>query len=136
MENGVLKLNVKPKQKPVEDYLKSQNRFRHLTDDQIQWIQGNVDEKRGMLLEYDGTELAGSQAQAAVRTVQGELEEAARELAAGKSRTTRRRQGSAHRPGFSPPLNTSESMSDLFIITFSIVVTLCIRSAAVSREHP
>ncbi len=33
-----------------------------------------------LLLEYDGTELAGSQAQAAVRTVQRELEEAARRL--------------------------------------------------------
>jgi len=57
VENGVLKLNVKPKQKPVEDYLKSQNRFRHLTDDQIQFIQSEVDEKREMLLEYDGKKI-------------------------------------------------------------------------------
>ncbi|MQY82124.1 pyruvate synthase subunit beta [archaeon] len=57
VENGVLKLNVKPKQKPVEDYLKSQNRFRHLTDDQIQFIQSEVDEKRKMLLEYDGKKI-------------------------------------------------------------------------------
>jgi pyruvate ferredoxin oxidoreductase beta subunit len=57
VENGVLKLNLKPKQRPVVDYLKSQNRFRHLTDDQIQWIQGNVDEKREMLLENDGKKI-------------------------------------------------------------------------------
>ena len=50
VENGVLKLTVKPRQRPVEDYLKSQNRFRHLTDDQIQWIQANIDEKREILL--------------------------------------------------------------------------------------
>ena len=57
VENGVLKLNVKPKQKPVVDYLKPQNRFRHLTDDQIQGIQANIDEKRDMLLENDGKKI-------------------------------------------------------------------------------
>jgi len=57
VENGVLKLNVKPKQKPVVDYLKPQNRFRHLTDDQIQGIQANIDEKREMLLENDGKKI-------------------------------------------------------------------------------
>ena len=57
VENGVLKVNVKPKQKPVEDYLKLQNRFRHLTDDQIQGIQANIDEKREMLLENDGKKI-------------------------------------------------------------------------------
>ena len=57
VENGVLKLTVKPRQRPVEDYLKSQNRFRHLTDDQIQWIQANIDEKREILLEFDGKKI-------------------------------------------------------------------------------
>ncbi len=41
----------------MEDYLKSQNRFRHLTDDQIQFIQSEVDEKREMLLKYDGKKI-------------------------------------------------------------------------------
>jgi hypothetical protein len=31
--------------------------FRHLTDDQIQWVQGNVDEKRESLLENDGKKI-------------------------------------------------------------------------------
>jgi pyruvate ferredoxin oxidoreductase beta subunit len=57
VENGVLKVNVKPKQRPVEDYLKSQNRFRHLTDKQIEWVQGNIDEKREMLLKNDGKKI-------------------------------------------------------------------------------
>ena len=57
VENGVLKVNVKPKQKPVEDYLKLQNRFRHLTDDQIKGIQANIDEKREMLLKNDGKKI-------------------------------------------------------------------------------
>jgi pyruvate/2-oxoacid:ferredoxin oxidoreductase beta subunit len=28
---------------PVEPYIKSQGRFRHLTDEQIAWIQDEVD---------------------------------------------------------------------------------------------
>jgi len=51
---GVLKLTLKPKQRLVEDYLKAQNRFRHLTDDQIRYIQSEVDTKRQRLLKNDG----------------------------------------------------------------------------------
>ncbi len=54
IEGGVIKLTLKPKQRPVEDYLKAQNRFRHLTDDQIEYIQSEVDTKRQRLLENDG----------------------------------------------------------------------------------
>ncbi|UCH57434.1 MAG: pyruvate synthase subunit beta [Candidatus Bathyarchaeota archaeon] len=54
IEEGFLRLTLKPRQRPVEDYLKAQNRFRHLTDEQIQYIQGEVDRKRERLLEFDG----------------------------------------------------------------------------------
>ncbi len=54
IEGGVLKVSLKPKQRPIEDYLKAQNRFRHLTDDQIRYMQSEVDTKRQRLLESDG----------------------------------------------------------------------------------
>jgi pyruvate ferredoxin oxidoreductase beta subunit len=54
IEGGVLRLTLKPKQRPVEDYLKAQNRFGQLTDDQIEYMQGEVDTKRQRLLENDG----------------------------------------------------------------------------------
>jgi pyruvate ferredoxin oxidoreductase beta subunit len=57
IENGVLKLTFKPKQIPVEDYLKVQNRFRHLTDNQIHFIQEMTDTRRERLLELDGKRL-------------------------------------------------------------------------------
>jgi len=34
IEGGILKLTMTPRQRPMEDYLKAQNRFRHLTEDQ------------------------------------------------------------------------------------------------------
>jgi len=45
VENGVYKLTVEipEKRRPVEDYLKLQGRFRHLTPDQMQVIQARVD---------------------------------------------------------------------------------------------
>jgi len=54
IESGILKLMMKPRQRPVEDYLKAQNRFRHLTDDQLKYIQAETDQKRERLLEQDG----------------------------------------------------------------------------------
>ena len=38
----------------MEDYLKAQNRFRHLTDDHLKYIQSETDQKRERLLEEDG----------------------------------------------------------------------------------
>ena len=44
IENGKYKLSVRtPNRKPVEDYLKPQGRFRHLSEDNIKLIQENVD---------------------------------------------------------------------------------------------
>jgi len=44
VEDGVLKVNVKPgKLKPIEEYLKYQRRFRHLTQEQIAEIQREVE---------------------------------------------------------------------------------------------
>jgi pyruvate ferredoxin oxidoreductase beta subunit len=48
IENGKYKMNVNtPKRKPVADYLKPQGRFRHLSDNEIKYIQERVDR------EYD-----------------------------------------------------------------------------------
>ena len=57
IEDGVLSLTVKPKQRPVEDYLKAQNRFRHLTEDQMRFIQDQIDTRRKRLLENDGNRI-------------------------------------------------------------------------------
>ncbi|MGC1120144.1 MAG: 3-methyl-2-oxobutanoate dehydrogenase subunit beta [Candidatus Methanofastidiosia archaeon] len=54
IENGVYSINKKPKQKlPVTEYLKVQGRFRHLTDQQIQYIQDRVDETWELLLKKE-----------------------------------------------------------------------------------
>jgi pyruvate ferredoxin oxidoreductase beta subunit len=57
IESGVLKLTTKPKQRPIEDYLRAQNRFRHLTDDQIEYMQNMVDTKKKRLLENEGKKI-------------------------------------------------------------------------------
>ncbi|RJS90000.1 pyruvate synthase subunit beta [Candidatus Bathyarchaeota archaeon] len=54
VEKGILRLTMKPKQRPVEDYLRLQGRFRHLTEDEIAEIQRSVDEEKERLLERDG----------------------------------------------------------------------------------
>lgn len=46
VENGQYKLNVDPpKLKPVQEYLKTQGRFRHLTDKEIEEIQQRVNKE-------------------------------------------------------------------------------------------
>lgn len=43
VENGVYKLGPGGKVKPIEEYMKTQGRFRHLSEDKIQAIQSHVD---------------------------------------------------------------------------------------------
>ncbi len=54
VENGVLKLTLKPKQKPIEEYLKAQGRFRQLSEEQIKFVQSEIDTRRRRLLENEG----------------------------------------------------------------------------------
>lgn len=57
VENGVLKIDIKPKPKPVQEYLKHQGRFRHLTRKEIEEIQVYVDRNWERLLELEGKSL-------------------------------------------------------------------------------
>ena len=54
VEAGVLKVNRKAEAKPVQEYLSAQGRFRRLSEDQIAYVQGEVDAKRDDLLANDG----------------------------------------------------------------------------------
>ncbi|MFC1987204.1 pyruvate synthase subunit PorB [Chloroflexota bacterium] len=55
VENGQYKLSVKPaKLKPVQDYLKLQGRFRHLSEETIKTIQDRVDRDYSTLMEKAG----------------------------------------------------------------------------------
>lgn len=52
IEDGKYKMNVTvPKRKPVQDYLKLQGRFRHLSEDNIKIIQERVDKEYQKLVE-------------------------------------------------------------------------------------
>ena len=54
VEEGVLGMSRKPEQKPVTEYLKAQGRFRRLSDEQIEYVQTTVDERRTNLLAMEG----------------------------------------------------------------------------------
>jgi pyruvate ferredoxin oxidoreductase beta subunit len=54
IEESVLKLNRRPEQKPVTEYLSAQGRFRRLSEEQIDYIQSEVDRRRKELMERDG----------------------------------------------------------------------------------
>ncbi|MCP4648287.1 MAG: pyruvate synthase subunit beta [bacterium] len=45
IEDGFMKLNMKPEKKPVETYLKGQKRFKHLKEEDVKEIQGMLDER-------------------------------------------------------------------------------------------
>jgi pyruvate ferredoxin oxidoreductase beta subunit len=52
VENGVYKMTVDtPTLRPVKDYLKTQGRFRHLTEDSITKIQARVEKEYNIILE-------------------------------------------------------------------------------------
>ncbi|HSW57918.1 MAG TPA: pyruvate synthase subunit PorB [Dehalococcoidales bacterium] len=54
VENGYYKLNYKPENlKPVADYLKTQGRFRHLTENDIKKIQAKINEDWKKLKDLD-----------------------------------------------------------------------------------
>jgi len=54
VENGVYKINKKRKNpKPVSEYLKLQGRFRHLTEEEIEYIQGEVNKNWRRLLKLE-----------------------------------------------------------------------------------
>ena len=57
IENGVLNLTRRPEQKPVTEYLKAQGRFRGLSQDQINYIQDEVDKKRLDMLENNSKKI-------------------------------------------------------------------------------
>jgi pyruvate/2-oxoacid:ferredoxin oxidoreductase beta subunit len=46
-----LTINVKPEFRPVRDYLKMQGRFNHLTDQNIEAIQQNVEKAWNKLVK-------------------------------------------------------------------------------------
>lgn len=55
IENGVLKFNYKPAQrKPVDKYLASQGRFKHLTPELVKKIQKYVDDRYSFLESIEG----------------------------------------------------------------------------------
>jgi len=54
VEEGVLRMSRKPEQKPVTEYLKAQGRFRRLSEEQIEYVQATVDERRTNLLAMEG----------------------------------------------------------------------------------
>ena len=57
-EGGAFKLNIKPKElKPVREALSLQNRFRHLTDSEYDYIQKQITNKWAQLLDIDGKKL-------------------------------------------------------------------------------
>ena len=54
VEDGVLKVNVKPRElKPIGEYLKLQRRFRHISEEQLEIIQDDVSRDWGSWLELE-----------------------------------------------------------------------------------
>ncbi len=53
VENGVYKINKKPKKVPLKDYFALQGRFRHLPEKEIEKLQRNVDREWSLLLKKE-----------------------------------------------------------------------------------
>jgi len=58
IEKGILTINKKPTEKiPINEYLKLQGRFKHLTDEEIKEIQDHIDEQWNRILKLDETKV-------------------------------------------------------------------------------
>jgi pyruvate ferredoxin oxidoreductase beta subunit len=57
IEAGVLKLNQKPEEKAIEEYLMIQGRFKHVMPKDVKKIQEYVNERKKFLLENDGKKI-------------------------------------------------------------------------------
>jgi len=57
VEHGVFKLTLKPKPRPVKEFLEPQGRFRRMTPEEIELLQKWVDQRRELLLKMDGARL-------------------------------------------------------------------------------
>jgi len=57
IESGILTLNMKPKQKPVNEFLKLQGRFKHLNQEEIKEIQNNINKEWEKLVKLDETKV-------------------------------------------------------------------------------
>ncbi len=54
VENGNYRINIKPsKRKEVKEYLSMQGRFKHLTEEDVKYIQENIDRKWDTLLKKE-----------------------------------------------------------------------------------
>jgi len=53
IENGVYKVNMKPKKTPLKDYLFKQGRFKHMPEDLIASVEGELDRQFEELLKKE-----------------------------------------------------------------------------------
>jgi len=51
--NGVYKISMKPKAKPIEDYLRQQGRFRHMSEELIQYTKDSIEKEWNLLLRLE-----------------------------------------------------------------------------------
>ncbi|MBN1682324.1 pyruvate synthase subunit beta [Candidatus Bathyarchaeota archaeon] len=57
INDGILKMNMKKEAKPVKEYLDTQQRFRVMKQENIEWLQKETDKRREELISLDGKKL-------------------------------------------------------------------------------
>jgi pyruvate/2-oxoacid:ferredoxin oxidoreductase beta subunit len=53
VENGIYTISMKPKEAPLEDYLRLQGRFRHLPEDMVEFVKKHTQEEWERLLKME-----------------------------------------------------------------------------------
>ena len=61
VDAGVYKINMKPKETPIEDYLRLQGRFRHLPEEIVEYTKKSVTEEWNHLLRLEKFTLPGQE---------------------------------------------------------------------------